>query len=247
MKKTILISLIILSCSISGSGQKNDSIKLPTRLNVISFNPTPMMLTDNLRNVTFVYERLIKPNQSLVFQLGYLEFLASAGDSLLQKTSFQRNSSSGMNAAFQYRFYLQNLNTHPAPFGLYLGPYCSYYGIRFKSSYTMKNTNPGQSQNVTSSYYLYNLGVGLGYQFVFWKKVTLDMLVFGPALTYYVHNKSSEGNVSAKQDAWISDQMENENIRKNPLLSNIIDSYGENSSTELTTFFRYAITIGFNF
>jgi hypothetical protein len=247
MKKIVLFFFIVLFWPFSGIGQEKDSIRMPDHLNVIGLNPTPMMVCNNLRNITLVYERLIKPNQSLVFQLGYLELTAALGDSLPQTTTFQRNSSSGMNASFQYRFYLQHLNTHQAPFGLYIGPYASYYGVRFKNSYSLKNSNPVLSENVTSTYSLYNLGVGLGYQFVFAGKFTLDMLVFGPSLTYFVHNKSSEGNISTKEDAVISDQLETANTRRYPLFTQFIEQYGNSSSAELTTFFRYSITIGYHF
>jgi hypothetical protein len=247
MKKIVLFFLIVLCWTFSGKCQEKDSLKMPDRLNVISFNPTPMMVCNSLSNITLVYERLIKPNNSLVFQLGYLELKAVLGDSLPKTTTFQRNSSSGVNAAFQYRFYLHHLNTHPAPFGLYLGPYASYYGIRFKNSYSIKNSVPLLSENVTSTYHMFNLGVGLGYQFIFAGKFTLDMLVFGPSLTYSVHNKTSEGNIVTKEQAVISDQLETAYTRKYPLFSKFIEQYGNSSSGELTTFFRYSVTIGYHF
>ncbi len=47
----------------------NPDILTPYHLSVIKFNPTPMMLFNELRNVTFSYERLIKKNKSVSFSL----------------------------------------------------------------------------------------------------------------------------------------------------------------------------------
>jgi hypothetical protein len=247
MKKIALLFLIVLGWSNTGNSQERDSLQMPVHLNVISFNPTPMMVCNSLRNITLVYERMVKPSQSIVFQLGYLEFRGTLGDSLPKITTFSMNTSAGINAAFQYRFYLHHLNTHPAPFGLYLGPYASYYGLKFKSNYSNNNTNPVQSGSTTRNFNLYNIGFGLGYQFIFRERLTLDVLFFGPSLTYEVKNRVTEGNISENEQSKISRLLENAYSWDYPLFNKFIGEDGTESETYLTTFFRYSFTIGYHF
>jgi hypothetical protein len=38
---------------------------------------------------------------------------------------------------------------------------------------------------VKGNFYIFNIGVELGYQFVFWKRLTLDFVLIGPAISYY--------------------------------------------------------------
>jgi hypothetical protein len=230
-----------------GSSQERDSLPAPARLNVISFNPTPMMVCNSLRNITLVYERVVKPNQTMVFQLGYLEFRSTLGDSLPQITTFSMNSSAGVNASFHYRFYLKHLNTHPAPFGLYIGPYSSYYGLKFKSNYSLKLSDPVQSERVTTTYNLFNLGFGLGYQFIIKERLSLDVLFFGPSLTYEVKDRQSEGNVPENEQSAISKLLDESYSWQYPLFNKFIGEHGNKSEAYLTTFFRYSFTIGYHF
>lgn len=247
MKTISLLFLIILCWSFPGQSQEKDSILMPHRRNVISFNPTPMMVCNSLNNITLVYERLVRPTQSMVFQLGYLEFDGSLGDSLAKITNFTFNQNAGVNASFQYRFYLHHLNTHPAPFGLYLGPYSSYYGLRFKNDYSLNGTNSKQSASTTTTYQLLNLGFALGYQFLFKERFSLDVLFFGPCLTYAVKNKTTTGNIPEAQERKITDLLGEEYSRQYPLFEKFLGENGHSSETYLTTFFRYSFTIGYAF
>jgi hypothetical protein len=247
IRKFATMSMIIMLSQYVVIAQEHDTIPVPERINVVAFNPTPMLLFNNLKNITLVYERLIKPNQSLVFQAGYLAFRPELLDSLFGNAYLSSRSNKGFNFAFQYRFYLSRLNRKAAPFGLYLGPYASYYGLMTKSTVSIPGTTPYQSENITAKYNMVNLGFGLGYQFVFRKKITLDMLVFGPSMSYSFQNKQSDGNLSKNEEALISDMVQDDYLRHYPLLSQFINAFGNSSSATFTTFFRYAVTIGYNF
>ena len=65
--------------------EKSDTVATvhqPIHKNVIKFNPTPMILW-SWKNVTFSYERILNPRQSISFELGYLVFPKLAADSLI--------------------------------------------------------------------------------------------------------------------------------------------------------------------
>ena len=120
--------LIVLPFIVSAG--KNDTVnesKKPFHKNVIKFNPTPMLLWSN-KNVTFSYERVINGKQSIALTLGYLEFPALFKDTIGSLVALSGRDKYGINIALEYRFYLTTRNGRPIPDGVYLAPFCSYYG-----------------------------------------------------------------------------------------------------------------------
>ena len=77
MKTIIALATVLLFVSpVFLAAQKSDSVSCfqqPIHKNVIKFNPTPMFLW-SMKNVTFSYERILNPKQSIAVTLGYLEF-----------------------------------------------------------------------------------------------------------------------------------------------------------------------------
>lgn len=247
MKKTGVLLIVLICFILHGFGQARDTLSMPDRLNTLSFNPTPMLLCNSLKNITFVYERMVQPNQSLVIQLGYLEISPTLLDSINTDGSIRQKTNFGLNAAVQYRFYPTRLNAQPAPFGLYYGPYASYYGINTTSIYTMSASDPTQAEEIKTNFNMLNLGIGVGYQFVIKDKISIDLLAFGPSLTYSFKNKKSSAQVSESEEVMISDLVERSYAADYPLLGQFINLYGNDSSTSFSMFFRYAITVGYRF
>lgn len=234
--------------SFQAISQEKDTLDFRVRQNGISFNPTPMLLCNSLKNITFVYERMLKKDRSQVFQLGYLEMNPTLLDSINQDGSIRQKSNFGLNVALQYRFYPSRLNAQPAPFGLYWGPFLSYYGLQTTSAFQLNDNDPTDLTEVKTGYNMINLGIGVGYQFLIREKFSLDLLAFGPSLTYSFKNIKSSGATPEEQAA-ISDQMHHKSISASdyPLLSQFININGSNSSASFTTFFRYTITFGMRF
>jgi hypothetical protein len=77
MKTIIKIILAVLfGAPLFLAAQESDSVRYfqnPIHKNVIKFNPTPMFLW-SMKNVTFSYERILNPKQSIALTLGYLNF-----------------------------------------------------------------------------------------------------------------------------------------------------------------------------
>jgi len=61
------------------------------------------------------------------------------------------------------------------------------------------HTTVDQNGTMKGRINIVNLGVMLGYQFVFWKRFTLDMLLFGPSASYYSGNFAITGNLDPDQ------------------------------------------------
>lgn len=250
MKRIILLAMFVLLCLLKVFSQEKDTLAVKTRLNGISFNPTPMLLCNSLKNITFVYERMMNNDHSILFQIGYLELEPSILDSINRDGSIRQMTNYGLNAAFQYRFYPSRLNAQKAPFGMYWGPYASYYGIKTTSTFNLSDTDPTQLTEVQTGYNMINLGIGVGYQFVIRDKISIDLLAFGPSLTYSFKNKkTSGGTIPTGGQPGNSGIPKNSSVSANgyPLLSQFINIYGSNSSASFTTFFRYAVTFGYRF
>lgn len=247
MRKALLFFMLMLQSAWPGFSQDKPKIPQPYHKNVIRINPTPMLFTSNLRNITLCYERLVKPNQSFMIQAGYLEFLPLFPDTVPGLLSFDRQSSFGLNIAFDYRFYLLHRNEYPAPDGLYLGPYISYYGYQFKDKVTVNNSEPLRTGDLTMGFNYVNLGFVLGYQFVFWKRFAVDLVIFGPSLTFNVRRTLMDGNLYDEDKEEIIQELRDKIKEKYPMFTPFVNIDGNRQSAEFKMFFRYSISLGYHF
>jgi hypothetical protein len=224
MKKfTGWLSLFILIFPLVALGGEGDSITpmQPYRKNVIKFNPTPMILWSS-KNLTFSYERIINPRQS----------------------------ASLINIAAEYRFYLTRLNRRPVPSGVYIAPYASFYGYKFKNDVNVLNTSIDSAGQVRGQFYIFNLGVELGYQFVLWKRVTLDFVLMGPSLSYYGGELDITGNINLEKIKETNEDLYNKLLEKYPMIGDYVvnKSFKQDGKLDLFSFgFRYLVQIGFHF
>jgi hypothetical protein len=253
MKKSILIVIFfILAFPFFSSAQTKDSLRpvpKPIHKNVIKFNPTPMILWSS-KNVTFSYERVLNPKQSITFSAGYLEFPSLFKDTIANLIAITSREKKGINLSFEYRFYLMQRNLRPIPDGLYLAPYLSYYGYWFKNGINVLLTSLDSAGLVKGNFYIFNLGVELGYQFVFWKRLTLDFVLIGPCMSYYGGAVDITGNINFEQLQDINEDLYNKLKEKYPKIGDFVvnKSFQQNGKLDLFSVgFRYLIQIGFHF
>jgi hypothetical protein len=195
-----LVGLLLATTGVSGeafSGEDTTSAKKPAESfektepfhrNVLKFNPTPMLIWSSVRNFTLSYERLIRNDMSLSLQAGYLILPKLISDTVAGLITISNGEKHGINLAFDYRYYPMARNRRPAPDGLYLGGYLSYYGFRFSNNLDILGSDVDQSGMLTGRLNVFNLGVNVGYQFIFWRRFSLDLLMFGPSISYYHGN-----------------------------------------------------------
>jgi hypothetical protein len=245
----ICVFLIFPAIILAAKKDSLTSVHQPIHKNVIKFNPTPMILWD-ARNITFSYERIINPRQSASIELGYLVLPQLFADTIIDLVNITSHEKQGINATLEYRFYLTPLNTRPVPAGLYLGPYFTFYGYKFKNGLDIMNPSDSTNGMLKGDFWSFNLGVELGYQFVFWKRLTLDLVLVGPSVSYYGGTMAVTGELTADQIKEINQELYDKLIEKYPAaqMLSIDKSFQETGKLDIFRLgFRYLIQIGFHF
>jgi hypothetical protein len=229
-------------------GEKKETNSKPFHKNVIKFNPTPMLLLGETYNITINYERMVARNQSVCIQLGYLIFPRISNDTVLNLIALAKGTKNGINLSLDYRYYPLSRNKRPAPDGLYIGGYLSYYGFKWHNTFDILHTSIDTKGDLDGNINILNLGFELGYQFIFWKRLTLDLLMFGPSLSYYNYKIKLDGGLDPEQIENIDQELVDQMLNRFPGLKEVFSSdgiTGQNGGFNIG--FRYAIMIGFHF
>jgi len=249
MKIIAFIFILSLSVPFLADAQKLD-VPLPgkayTRKNVIKYNPTPKMLWSS-NNWTFSYERILKKNQSFTVGLGYLEFGQLIKDTIADFLRITNRWKQGFNLSFEYRFYLKNRNTRPIPDGLYLAPYFSLYRYKFGNGLDIIQTPADDFAKLTGSFFILNVGGELGYQFVFWKRLTIDLILVGPSFSYYGGKINIKGDIEWDE---INSEIYDKLKEKYPMIDDFVlnETFKKEGKLGMTSYgLRYLIQIGFIF
>jgi hypothetical protein len=253
MKKIIYSVIIVLILSpLTLLAVKKDSARIipkPYHKNIIKFNPTPMLLWSS-KNFTFSYERILGPKQSIAISIGYLEFPQLFKDTIANLVAITSRNKSGINVALEYRFYMMQRNLRPIPDGLYFAPFVSYYGYQFENNIDILHVQADSAGKVAGKFSILNVGVEMGYQFVFWKRLTVDLVLIGPAVSYYKGKLDITGQVDADKVKELHEDLYNKLLEKYPKIGDYVvnRSFSNNGKLDLFSIgFRYLIQIGFHF
>jgi hypothetical protein len=256
-----LLVLFLLPITTLQALEKNDTLtkketkEKPAKLtpyhwNVIKFNPTPMLIWQEVRNITISYERLIAKDQSVSLQLGYLLFPKLIDDTIAHIAAITGKQKYGVNIAIDYRYYPFSRNRRPAPDGLYIGAFLSYYGFKFRNDLDIVKTTVDQNGYIGGKMNIVNLGMMLGYQFIFWKRFTIDMLLFGPSISYYSGDLRISGTLDSDQIKNIDKEVVDKLLKRFPFLGTLFSADGlefTGSRASISIGFRYSIQLGVHF
>ena len=245
--ESLLLSLFVASiCS-----AQTDSLKQPhSYKNVIRYNLSGALIFGFDRYIIFGYERVIKKNQTISVNIGGVKLpklISINTDSFsLQKD----RQSGGTNASIDYRFYLGKENRYLAPRGAFIGPYYSYN--KFTRDNQWQRTNSGGSSfiNTNATLNIHSVGFQFGYQFILWKRFSLDMVLVGPGLGFYSYKAKFDGNVSAEGREQLADGLKQLLTQKFPGMNFVFADKEISSDGVLRTntlCYRYMIHIGFVF
>ncbi len=249
---SLVLGSLILIPTESSAKKKKDTLQRPAPRfkNVIKFNPTPMLLWSK-NNATLSYERFIHRNQTAAISVGYLEFgQLFKDDNIINIVEITSRKKGGINICLEYRFYPFARNPRPVPDGLYFGPYASFYGYWFENGLNIKNTNILSNGKFNANFWIVNIGFELGYQFVFWKRVTLDLVLAGPAIAYYGGKGVLSGHLNTEDADKLNTELFNTLREKYPILETLARKveFDQNGKVDLFSLgFRYLIQIGFHF
>lgn len=244
------IGIFIFLCIISSNAlaQMNDSVatkKEKVYKNTLKVNLTSWILYSN--GIQLNYERLLSKKRSITLFGGIIQFPTPSSIANTNILFNNNKTKSGFSIGSEYRFYLSKENKYDAPHGVYLAPFVSYY--HFNNVRSGRDTLDGDNLTLNITANFFNLGGELGYQFVIKKRLVIDCVMFGPALSSYYFNLKLDGNTSGNQSEKLQEIIAAIK-QKFPLLNDISKGTGI-SSSGISNFwslgFRYAIHIGYRF
>lgn len=197
------------------------------------------------------YERVIGKHQSISVNVGSMALPKFGKGSSTDSVSLQKNSNDkGLHLSAEYRFYLRGENKHEAPRGVYIGPYYSYNHFSRDNSWMLNTSNFTGDVNTDLNLTINTVGVELGYQFVLWKRLSIDLILFGPGVASYQVKTKLNTNLDPDEEALFFQKLNDYLQDKIPGYNMVIKEgdFKKSGSTSTTSFgFRYMVNIGFRF
>lgn len=240
----------LLICS-SGIAQQADSTKNTNPYkNIIRYNASGALLFGVDAFVIVGYERIVGRNQSFSVNFGRVT-LPNVTNVNLDSFNIDKNQSrSGLNFSVDYRFYLPRENKHTIPHGLYIGPFYSYNHFEGKTQWAHIMDTGNSNLTTSTKLNIHTIGFEMGYQFVLWERLTLDVLVVGPGLGFYDLNAKINGDVDAETKEQLFRGVKQLVTHKFPGMNFVFsdDELTSNGTLQKNAWgYRYLVHIGFLF
>jgi hypothetical protein len=223
-----------------------ESADVVDRKNTIKLDLTSYWLYRNALN--FTYERVTKPNQSFSVTAGYQEFplSSSLGSGIAVKEDNKRN---GLKFGGEYRFYLAKENKHPAPHGVYIGPYFTYHRFNNERLIEVDNNGTPEEAILNTKFVVLNIGFQLGYQFIINNRWAIDLVFVGPSASHYYFKSILGGNFTFDTED-IQNEIILDLVDRFPMLEEVINEREASSNGKLDVWsygYRYQLQVGYHF
>jgi hypothetical protein len=219
--------------------------------NIIRYNLSGSLLFGFDKYMIFGYERVVNPHQSFSINVGTValpKFVSINTDSFYLQKDLKNK---GFNVSADYRFYLSHENKYYAPHGVYIGPYFSYNHFDRSNNWTFQKSSTDLRLITTKTKFnIFTVGAELGYQFVFWKRVALDLVLIGPGVSGYDLTAKIDGDLTNEQRTNLQDALKQLITQKFPGMNYVFadKEFKANGTLNTTSIgFRYMIHIGFLF
>jgi len=219
------------------------------RPDIVRWNLTPFLVSGP-DSWVFGYERLLKPQQSISLNVGVMSLpLPESDQGSSQRLKVTENR--GWSAFADYRFYLGQLNRFPAPRGAYVAPYMGYFRFDTEVIIDFETSTGVEQVGVEAGIDVANLGVQFGYQFQFYEHFTLDLVLFGPSLSFYAVDLKASGQLSEEitedeaYQAFVDQAIEVFPASKEFFETGTLSEGGFN--TAWGPGFRYLVQVGYRF
>jgi len=254
LKYFLVLTWLVFTFHFTGSGQGNpDPDSTFKYKNNLKFNVSTLILYDNV--YFFSYERTINRHQTLSISGGPMNFPKFSSLDIKNAQFEKESKRSGYTIGAEYRFYLAKENRYAPPHGLYIGPYINYYRFNGARNITFTDSSGNQSNaKFSSTIDIFNVGVQIGYQFVLWKRLSIDLILFAPSISKYGASFSYEGNINQDHQGQVSQEVVDAIKNRFPLLDKLITNGNLNVSGTAHNDFKvwapgikYAVFLGYRF
>ncbi len=244
-----LFFLLSINTSIAQQ-EKDSSVQARQYKNIIRYNISGPLLFGMDRYVIFGYERVLSSHQSISINIGRVELPKIT---VINTDSFSLEKdlkSSGFNISLDYRFYLAKENKFRAPRGVYIGPWYSYNSFSRDNEWKYKRSTAQSYITTHSDFKINTLGFEMGYQFILWKRLALDLVLVGPGFAFYRYKATFDGNIDADTKEQLLDGLKQLLTQKFPGMNYVFTDSEFDADGVMNTNsvgFRYMVHIGFNF
>lgn len=244
--KTTSVLIVIFGLSSHIVYGQEDTVK--NYKNTIYFNITNPVLFD-WKFTIIGYERVINKHQTISASIGRVSLprFSFLSDSLGLKDQYNEW---GIHFSFDYRFYLQKENKYLAPRGVYIGPYYAFNHYSRDLTWSL-NTGTSKGDVMTGFDLTANLiGAQLGYQFILWNRLSLDLVLMGPGLWHFNLKSHFNTTLPSEDEALLLEKL-NELLKDKFPGTDFTIKGGDfevkkNTSTTVMGL-RYMVNIGFRF
>jgi hypothetical protein len=251
MRKSVYIMIILAACTLKSniaSAQQDSSTRYK---NILRYNISSPFLFGFDKCVVFGYERIVGKNTSISVNFG-----KAAMPALVPVTtdsfSIQRDlKNTGTNFSIDYRFYLAKENRYHPPRGVYIGPYYSFNRFNRDNEFSFKRSggNTEFAGSVTR-FTIHTAGAELGFQFILWKRMAIDMVLIGPGISYYDIHSTFQGTLNEKDRTQLQQAVQQILTQRFPGMSYVLGDHQLDAEGVFRTWkvgFRYLVHIGFLF
>jgi hypothetical protein len=248
-KKVLAVLITLMAWRSAVMAQDSSAMHEKTYKNVIRYDLSGGLLFGIDKYVVFGYERVIGAHQSMSINIGPAslpKFVAIVTDSFSLSKDTKR---SGFNVSIDYRFYLAKENKYAPPHGLYIGPYVSFNKFNRGNDWNKDSS----SQNVITTntdLKILTIGGEIGYQFIVWKRLAIDLVMIGPGVSYYNLHSSIDNTLSQASKEQLQSALKQLLTQKFPGMNYVFSDKQFDASGNIRTWsagYRYIIHIGFVF
>jgi hypothetical protein len=134
---------------------------------------------------------------------------------------------------------------------VYIGPWYSYNRFNRENTWDILKGS-GNPKNITANtdFNIHSFGVELGYQFVFWDRFAVDLVMIGPGMGLYKVNAKFDSNLTTAEREQLQQALTDALENKFPGMDFVFDGkqLDANGALNVTSLgYRYIIHIGFRF
>lgn len=251
MNRIFLFNIFLFTVlSVKTYAQVDSSNMSVQHKNVVRYNLSGALLFGFDKYIVFGYERVVGKKQSFSINLGRASLpkpLNISTDSFSLSKSRKRT---GYNISVDYRFYLANENKYAPPHGVYIGPYYSYNHFESETQWDYSAGSGAKVASTTSKFNINTIGFEIGYQFILWKRLAIDLVMVGPGLGFYNYKVTFDDSLSPTQQEQLQKALEQLVTQRFPGMNYVFSDKEFNSSGTIKTSsigYRYLIQIGYNF